>query len=159
MIRSLSVFITILLLNYNFSQTDRLNKMEALSFLEGNWEGTSSSLKQDSVVEMVKAKQTIQYGLDKHILIIDLASENLDLHTIIYYDDKEANYSYNPFYKNGAGSYSAELSTEGQLIVRPNEQKRFIFQVSNGKLQEYGETLENGVWTRYFEDNFVKVTP
>lgn len=159
MIRFLVVFSFILFINYNFSQSDRLSKMEALSFLTGNWEGTSSIIKQDSIVETVEAKQIIHFGLDGHILIIDLASQNLDLHTIIYYNDKEDKYSYNPFYKSGAGNYSAELSKDGKFIVMPNDQKRFVFHVSKGKLQEYGEILENGVWTRYFEDNFNLVTP
>lgn len=156
MIRSYLIVIFILGINSIYAQSNQHDKMQKLKFLIGSWEGTSSSI-NNNISKTVKANQNIKFGLDQHIIIIDLHSETLDLHTIIYFDEMQNKYSYNPFYKNGSGKYSAEL-IDDKLIVMPNDSKKFVFQLkANDGLQEYGEKLEDGEWIRYFEDNFERI--
>jgi len=137
-------------------QNTRQDHMAKLAFMIGDWEGVSTSFKNDSIAKQVSAMEQIQYQVDKHLITIDLQSESLQLHTVIYYDDKDATYYYNSFYKKGAGKYPAEFK-DGMLVVWPSKTKRFVFrQTGKNGFQEYGETLVNGKWTRYFEDNFTK---
>lgn len=138
----------------SFSQTLRQEKMSNLKFLVGEWIGTSMSYKDGKVTNKVSAFEKIEYGLDGNILTIDLNSETLQLHTVIYYDEKDAVYYYNPFYKTGAAKYKAEFK-DNKLIVNPSETKRFVFTLNEeGNFTEYGETLIEGKWVKYFEDIF-----
>lgn len=138
------------------AQTNQQKKMEKLSFMIGNWKGVSTTFKNDTIATKVPAFQIIKYSLDKSIITIDLNSETLQLHTVIYFDTEKNSYTYNSYYKGGAGKYTGEFK-DGKFIVSPNTKKRFVFnKAPNGGFQEYGETLKNGKWTRYFEDNFTK---
>jgi hypothetical protein len=156
--------LTSIILVFVFIPNNKLNAqskpnemMGKLNFMVGDWIGTSTSFKNDTIVKQVPAHQKISYKLDSNIITIDLKSETLQLHTVIYFDKKERKFYYNPFYINGAGKYIAEVK-EGRLIVWPNENTRFIFQLtSKGNFQEYGENLVDGKWIKYFEDNFNKV--
>lgn len=128
--------------------------MQKLDFLIGEWIGISKSYKEGKVTNQVSAFEKIQYGLDKNIITIDLNSESLQLHTVIYYDEKDKTYYYNPFYKTGAAKYKAHF-IDGKLVVTPSKTKRFIFtQDNNGNFIEYGEQLIDGKWQKYFEDIF-----
>ncbi len=138
------------------AQTSQQEHMQKLSFMIGDWVGTSVSYENDTISKQVRASEKIRYRLDKNIITIDLESEALKLHTVIYYDEKEATYYYNTYYKNGAGKYVGEYK-DGKFIVWPTKNKRFIFNLTDqGNFQEYGEKFENGKWTKYFEDNFKK---
>ncbi|MFK8045334.1 MAG: hypothetical protein AB8B72_07560 [Crocinitomicaceae bacterium] len=154
--RLVSVFLLFLTIaNSGFSQSSvKQEKMAQLSFMVGDWVGTSKTIKNDSVVSEVPALQKIKYDLNKHIIIIDLRSETLQLHTIIYFDEKKRKYMYHPFSEGGTGQLPAEL-IDGQLIVYASKDRRYIFSAKdkNG-FQEYGERLVDGKWERYFEDNF-----
>lgn len=155
-IRVYSVLLFIFTTHSFLAQTIQQKKMEKLSFMIGDWVGTSTSYKNGKIVKQVPAFQKISFKVDKNIITIDLNSETLKLHTVIYYDEKEETYFYNPYYKNGNAKYSAELK-DGKFIVSPTNKKRFVFNITeNGNFQEYGETLENGKWIRYFEDNFTQ---
>ena len=137
-------------------QTSRQEKMEQLNFMIGEWVGISTTYQNDTIVKQVPAMEKISYRLDKNIITIDLQSETLKLHTVIYYDDKDEKYYYNSYYKEGTGKYPAEYK-DGKFIVSPNKSKRFIFHLTpKGNFQEYGEKFENGEWIKYFEDNFKK---
>ncbi len=150
-----NLFIILIFLYGNIAclaQTQEQEKMQKLSFMVGDWVGTSTELKNDSIMNKVPAYEKIRYKVEKHIMTIDLYSETLQLHTVIYYDKEEGNYFYQPFYKTGTASYPAELK-KGKLIVKPNNDKRFIFSLTpEGKLMEYGEKRINDEWNRYFED-------
>lgn len=138
-------------------QASRQEKMEQLSFMVGDWVGTSTTYKNDTVATKIPAFEKISYKLDQHIITIDLHSELLQLHTIIYYDEKEKTYYYHPYYKKGRGAYKAEY-TDGKFIVWPSETKRFVFKLTpEGNFQEYGEILDKGRWVTYFEDIFKKI--
>ena len=144
----------LLLANAVFGQNEKQQKMELLNFMVGEWIGTSKVYESGVVSKQGSAYQKISYDLDKNILVIELNTELLQLHTIIYYDEKDNTYYYYPFSKRGVSRYPAEYKN-GQLIVRSNETNRFIFgRTSDGGFREYGERLIDGKWTKYFEDTF-----
>ena len=137
-----------------FGQSEKETKMKDLSFMIGDWVGTSTTYDGGDVKEQVPAFQKISYDLDSNIIVIELHSELLQLHTIIYYDEASRRYSYNPYSKSGFRSLPADL-IEGKLVVEASETKRFIFGRTEKGFREYGEKLIDGNWEKYFEDNFV----
>ena len=136
------------------AQSEKELKMKNLSFMVGDWVGTSTTYDKGEIKAQVPAYQKISYDLDSNIIVIELHSELLQLHTIIYYDEKEDNFSYNPYSKSGVRQLPAEL-IDGTLIVNASETKRFIFSRTATGFREYGEQLIEGKWEKYFEDNFV----
>lgn len=135
-------------------QTEKELKMKALSFMIGDWVGTSTTYEKGKVKDEVPAFQKISYDLDSTIIVIELHSELLQLHTIIYYDENTEQYSYNPYSKSGVRQLPAEL-IDGKLVVHASDSKRFIFSSTETGFREYGEKLKNGKWEKYFEDIFV----
>lgn len=128
--------------------------MEQLSFMVGEWIGTSKVYEDGKVSQQGSAYEKISYDLDKNILVIELNTEMLQLHTIIYYDEKDSTYYYYPFSKRGVGRYPAKYK-DGQLVVSPSDTKRFIFsRTADGGFREHGEQLVDGEWVKYFEDTF-----
>ena len=133
------------------AQSGSAEKMAQLSFMVGDWEGPSKSYKDKDTIQVI-AHEIVSYKVDKHLITLDLDSKALKLHTVIYYDEKEASYFYCPYYKKGAGKYKGSFK-EGQFLVNFNENRRLIFQRSpEGYFHEYGEELKNGEWVKYFED-------
>ncbi len=140
--------------NLAFSQNLKQEKMELLDFMVGEWVGTTKAYENGEVSRKGSAYQKITYDLDKSILVIELNTELLQLHTIVYYDSEDNQYYYYPFSKRGVSRYPAEYKVE-QLIVWSSEKNRFIFsRTEEGGFREYGEQLVNGKWVKYFEDNF-----
>jgi hypothetical protein len=136
------------------AQTEKQQKMQALNFMVGEWVGTSRLYENGELTSEVPAFQNIEYDVDGHVLVIQLNSETLQLHTIIYYDENDGTYYYHPFSKRGMTRAPATLEN-GRLIVRPNQTTRYIFsQTENGGFKEYGEKLIDGQWIKYFEDTF-----
>ena len=128
--------------------------MEQLNFMVGEWVGTSKVYENGIVAKQGSAYEKISYDLDKSILVIELNTEFLQLHTIIYYDEKDQKYYYSRFSKDGAARYPAQYK-DGQLIVWRDDNTRFFFiGTPEGGFQEYGEQLINGEWTKIFEDTF-----
>lgn len=135
-------------------QTTQQKQMQKLNRFVGDWVGISTVFKDNEVSRQIPAYEKISLKVDAHILTIDLYSENLKLHTVIYYDEETKSYVYNPFYKDGTATYPAKM-VDAKLIVSPSETKRFIFEITDeGKFREYGETYKNGEWRLYFEDVF-----
>lgn len=150
----LFVVFFLLLQSSAFGQTAKQEKMEQLSFMIGEWIGTSTVYENGVATKEGSAYEKITYDLDKSILVIELNTVFLQLHTIIYFDEKDQTYYYYPFSKRGVNRYPAEFN-DGKLTVRPNEENRFIFtRTAEGGFREYGEKLINGQWTKSFEDNF-----
>lgn len=153
----LQFYFLTLLLSFNtlvMGQHLSQEKMKQLDFMVGNWVGTSTTFKNGIAEKQVPAFQQIKYAVNKNIITIDLHSETLQLHTVIYYDEQEKKYFYNPFYEKGAGKFVAEY-IDGKLIVTRDKTTRFIFgRTADDEFQEYGEKLVNGKWIKYFEDNF-----
>jgi len=148
-------FLALILLSSSVAgQNLKREKMEQLNFMIGEWVGTSRGYENGVVTREGPAYENIKYDLDRSILVIELNTESLQLHTIIYYDENDEIYYYYPFSKNGASKYPAEFK-EGQLIVRSNDKTRYIFRrTPEGGFQEYGERLIDGKWIKYFEDTF-----
>lgn len=139
---------------YTTLAQEKEEKMKALDFMIGDWLGLSTRIDKGRVISSEPAFQKITYKVDKHIISIDLHSESLQLHTVIYYDEESQTYYYNPFYKNGSAKYKASYD-DGKFEVKVSDKKRFIFKLTaESQLQEYGEIFQNGKWVRYFEDNF-----
>ncbi|NQX92757.1 MAG: hypothetical protein HRT74_11660 [Flavobacteriales bacterium] len=136
------------------AQDSKQEKMAQLSYLIGEWVGTTTSYENGEITKQGPAFESIQYDLDSSILVIQLNTEFLQLHTIIYYSEKDQTYYYQPFSKNGTGTYPASFK-DGMLIVQPTDSKRYIFtSTAEGGFKEYGEELIDGVWVKYFEDVF-----
>ena len=148
-------FVLLLFLgNSGFAQDLKQEKMEQLSFLIGEWVGISKIYKNGVVTKEGPAYEKISYDLDKSILVIELNTEFLQLHTIVLYDEEDHTYYYYRFSKEGAARYDAEFNN-GQLIVWKDEKTRFFFGKSpEGGFQEYGEQFINGEWMKIFEDTF-----
>jgi len=149
-------YFTVLFFLYNsaFAQNVMQEKMEQLNFMIGEWVGTTKVYENGIVARQGSAYENISYDLDKSILVIELNTDFLQLHTIIYYDEKDQKYYYHRFSKKGAARYPGEYK-DGQLIVWRDEKTRFFFgRTPEGGFQEYGEELINGKWTKIFEDTF-----
>ena len=151
-------FLTILFtITIASGQTVQQQQMKKLDFLIGDWVGVSVMYEDGTIAKQVPAYEKISYALDKSIITIDLKSESLQLHTVIYYDETDKTYYYNSYYKTGAGRYKAAL-LENKFVVTASPTKRFIFhRTPEGNFQEYGEKLINDEWVKYFEDNFTRV--
>lgn len=145
--------LTVSAIGQNTSQ----EKMKDLGYMIGDWVGTSSTYRNGTIDKEVPAFQKISYDLDSTIIVIELHSELLQLHTIIRYDDKDHTYYYYPFSKKGINKSPAEYKG-GQLIVWSSESNRYIFRrTGRNSFQEYGEKLINNKWVKYFEDNFKNI--
>jgi hypothetical protein len=137
-----------------FGQSVKQEKMEQLSYMIGEWVGTSTLYEDGKITKQVPAFERISYDLNQSIIVIELHSETLKLHTIIYYDEEENAYSYNAFSENGGRQNKAQF-IDGRLVVQPNEERRYIFeQFGENGFREYGEILVGGQWVKYFEDIF-----
>lgn len=128
--------------------------MERLSFLVGEWVGTSTIYENGIITRQGSAYEKISYDLNKSILVIELNTEFLQLRTVVNYDEKDEKYYYHRFSKEGFARYPAEYK-DGKLIVWKGEKTRFFFgRTSEGNFLEYGEQMINGQWTKTFEDTF-----
>ncbi len=142
------------LFSSGYGQSIKQEKMEQLAYMVGEWVGISTVYENGTISKQVPAYEKISYDLDKTILVIQLNSELLQLHTIIQYDEKDSTYYYHPFSKKGARKLPAEFK-DGRLIVWSTDTNRFIFsKTSNEGFREYGERLIDGKWVKYFEDVF-----
>lgn len=149
------LFCLLLLSNVLVAQSPKQEKMEQLHFLVGEWVGTSKIYENRVLTKEGAAYEHISYDLENNILVIELNTEFLQLHTVILYDEKDQKYYYHRFSKDGAAVYPAEFK-EGQLIVWRDENTRFFFgSTPEGGFREYGEQLVNGKWVKTFEDNFI----
>lgn len=148
------LFVLLLFSSIIGAQTTMQEKMEDLAFMIGNWVGTSTTIENGKVSKQVPAYQSITYDVNKSIIVIELESETLKLHTIIQYDEKDKIYYYYPFSERGTGKLPAEYS-KGKLIVNANKNKRYTFErTGENSFREYGEKLIEGNWVKYFEDTF-----
>jgi hypothetical protein len=137
------------------AQPEAKERMAELSFLTGEWVGTSTLYENGEITSQVPAFERISYDLDSSILVIELNSETLKLHTIVRWDDAEGTYHYQAFSERGTGILPAEL-VDGKMVVNASATKRYLFErTADGGFREYGEKLVDGKWVMYFEDRFV----
>ncbi len=136
------------------AQNQEREKMEQLSFLVGEWIGTSKIYSNGIISKEGAAYEKIYFDLDRSVLVIELNSEFLQLRTIVTYDQIDQKYYYHRFSKEGFARYPA-IFKDGKFIVLRDKNTRFFFtKTSDGNFQEYGEKLIDGEWTRSFEDTF-----
>ena len=136
------------------AQNTEIEKMEQLSFLVGEWIGTSKIYENGVVVKEGAAYEKISFDLNNTILVIALNTEFLQLRTIVTYDQTDQKYYYHRFSKDGFARYPAEY-IDGKLVVLRDEKTRFFFtKTVDGNFQEYGEQLIDGKWIKSFEDTF-----
>jgi len=141
-------------LNFSFAQNTSTKPMEKLNFMIGHWVGTSNTYENHEIIKSIPAYEEVQFLLDGEILTLDLHSESLTLHTVIYYDDENEYYSYNPYSKSGARSCKGEF-INGKLLVWLSDERRVWFEsLKPGQFQETGEKLIDGNWQLYFQDVF-----
>jgi hypothetical protein len=139
------------------AQNTEKDKMEQLSFLVGEWIGTSKIYENGTVIKQGAAYEKISFDLNKSILVIELNSEFLQLRTIVNYDKTDQKYYYHRFSKEGFAKYPAVFK-DGKLVVLKNKKTKFSFtKTPDGNFQEYGEQLIDGKWIRSFEDDFQNV--
>lgn len=139
----------------SLAQSEAKERMAELSFLTGEWVGTSTLYEDGEITSQVPAFERIAYDLDSSILVIELNSETLKLHTIVRWDDAEGTYHYQAFSERGTGILPAEL-VDGAMVVNASATKRYIFErTADGGFREYGEKLIDGKWVIYFDDRFV----
>jgi len=128
--------------------------MEQLSFLVGEWVGTTKVIENGVVSKQGTAYEKISYDLDQNILVIELNTEFLQLRTIVTYKEEDQKYYYHRFSKDGAAVYPADFK-DGQLVVWRDKNTRFFFgSTPDGGFREYGERLVDGEWVLFFEDTF-----
>ncbi|WP_442265689.1 hypothetical protein ACSIGC_15525 [Tenacibaculum sp. ZS6-P6] len=142
-------FCVIFVVNAQESEKQALQK---LSFLIGDWQGTSISYGKDGV-KKVSVTENVSYLMDGNLIQLNVKSPWIALHTIVSYNLKDKNYYYYPFTKNGnKQGYKGEV-VDGNFMVYFNESRRLIFtKTEKGEFHEFGERLVNGVWEKYFED-------
>ncbi|RCS26770.1 RidA family protein [Polaribacter sp. WD7] len=147
----LSTALLLLISNYVLAQETEKKELAKLSFLMGNWSGISSSFTVKDTTQ-VKVRESVNYIMDGNILTLDVVSANIQIHTLITYSIKDKCYYYQPYTKTGGGKYKGKLQ-DNKFIVYFNEKNRLIFEKTvNGEFHEYGESLVNEKWKKYFED-------
>ena len=145
------ILLFVFIVNLANAQSIKKEKMEKLAFMVGKWVGTSKSFSENNT-KQIPAYEEINYKLNNTLITLDLMSEALKLHTLIYYDEDDQTYYYCPFSERGTGKYRGEYK-DNKFMVWFNESRRLIFQLtSDGYFQEYGESLKEGKWEKYFED-------
>jgi len=140
-----------------YSSAQEKEALAKLSFMTGDWKGVSTSFNGDTKKE-VEVTEKAYYIMDGDLLILDVKSPNIELHTVISYSVKEKTYYYHPFSKKGRSSAKG-IYKNNMFIVNFSSTKRLIFKRNkSGAFQEYGENLVNGKWEKYFEDILYSTT-
>jgi len=150
--KSILLFILLLsIFNPILAQEREKKELTKLSFLMGNWSGVSSTYTSKDTTQ-VKVKERVNYIMNGNILTLDVVSKKIEIHTVITYSVKDSCYYYQPYTKTGGGKYKGKLEN-GKFIVHFNSKSRLIFEkTKNGEFHEYGESLVDGKWKKYFED-------
>ena len=85
----ISFIVLVCICTTSYSQSVAQEKMSQLDFLIGEWIGTSKVFDDGKVVKQGAAYESISYDLGKSIVVIELNTEFLQLHTIINYDEED----------------------------------------------------------------------
>ncbi len=151
--RSIKIFTGLLFLVLSiYGQQTEKEALKELSFLIGDWKGTSTSYSKKGV-KKVSVTENVSYLLDGDLIQLNVKSEWIALHTIISYNVKDKKYYYYPFTKKGnKQGYKGEM-VDGKFMVYFDESTRLTFtKTTKGEFHEFGERLVDGNWEKYFED-------
>ena len=136
--------------NMLYGQENEKEALAKLSFMMGNWEGTSTVY--GDTTKRVSVSEKVHYMLDGNLLVLEVNSSLIQLHTVISYSLKDGAYYYHPFSKRGGGTYKGEVKDQ-KFIVTFGEERRLVFErTDKGAFHEYGEKLVDNQWEKYFED-------
>lgn len=151
LILSLVTFLVLIPTSTN-AQKEEKEALSKLSFMTGDWKGTSISYSENGK-KQVEVTEKVRYIMDGNLLVLDVKSSWIALHTIVSYNSKEKKYYYYPFSKKGNKKGYKGTYENGNFIVYFNESRRLTFTKTNkGEFHEYGEQLKEGKWEKYFED-------
>lgn len=146
------IFISFFLISALISAQEEKEALQKLSFMIGNWQGTSTSF-SNNTQKSVTVTENVRYILDGNLITLDVKSPWIELHTVISFNKKEQSYYYHPFSKTGVKTGYKGSYKDGVFTVYFNAERRLTFtQTTIGEFQEYGEELTNGKWVKYFED-------
>lgn len=147
---TLLVFLSFMSNDLLAQMTER-QQLAKLSFLMGDWSGTSTVYNKDDTIQH-KVQESVKYILGGDAITIDVASSAINLHTLITYSLKDECYYYEPFDRTGASKHKGFL-VDNKFRVSFNPTNRLTFEKTlNGEFHEYGEALVDGKWIKYFED-------
>lgn len=152
------LFICICLVPRNSSaQTTEKEALAKLSFMIGNWKGTSTIY--SDTTKRVPVTENVRYLIDGNLIVLDVKSSLIELHTVIRYDAKEQTYYYQPFSKSrGKSSYKGSIVNDDFIVYFSKERRLIFTTTAKGEFHEYGEKLVDGKWVKYFEDILQKST-
>ncbi|TCP28579.1 hypothetical protein EV195_101759 [Tenacibaculum skagerrakense] len=126
--------------------------LDKLSFMIGNWKGTSFSFSEKET-KTTEVTEDVTYKMNGSLLVLDVKSSWIELHTIITYNSKEQCYYYHPFSKAGLRDKYKGNFEDNVFRVYFTKERRITFTLTKeGYFHEYGENLKNGSWEKYFED-------
>ncbi len=147
-----SLFTFLILVSASLNAQEEKEALSKLSFMTGNWKGVSISYGKNGK-QKVDVTEDVHYIMDGDLLILNVKSPWIALHTIVSYNVKEKTYYYSPFSKKGNKKGYKGTYEDGKFKVYFNENRRLTFtKTTQGEFHEYGEKLQDGKWEKYFED-------
>lgn len=132
-------------------------EIEKLSFLVGHWAGRGQTFAKDGTKSTYHDDEQVWFDVQNSLLIIQAnGSKNgnhyYGIHTVIYYDVEAEHYWYNPFTARGSRPYRCNLEQQLFRCYSLDQKNRLSFlRLPGGEWNEYGETLEDGIWRKTFE--------
>lgn len=138
-------------------------KMEALSFLVGNWKGSGWMIIPDQQRHTFEQSEKVEMRLSGTHLMIEGKgiSNGKVIHNalaIISPKEEGGQFSFTSFLQSGSnGTFKAELK-ERVLYWYPTEQVRYAIQINeSGQWHEIGEYNMGTDWFQFFEMTLEKV--
>lgn len=133
------------------AQTTEKEALSKLSFMIGDWVGTSTSYDQDGSSESISVKEKVAYQLSGNLINLIVSSEALELQTVVRYSVEDGKYYYHPFTKNSTGEFEGFMDDE-KFVVKFNDTYRLTFEKTDSGFREYGMKLKDGEWVKNFQD-------
>ncbi|MBO1255478.1 hypothetical protein J3L16_07245 [Alteromonas sp. 5E99-2] len=139
------------------AETVQQSAMKKLSFLVGSWAGDGQSFDDKGGASSYYDTEDVWFDVQESVLIIQAKGfrnneQFYGIHTVIYYDEENKHYWYNPYTAKGARPFSCTLSEQVFACLTESETFRLTFQrTKNGLWNEFGERLVDGTWHKTFE--------
>lgn len=133
------------------AQTTEKEALSKLSFMIGDWVGTSISYEKDGSSESISVREKIAYQLSGNLINLLVSSNALELQTVVRYSVEDGKYYYHPFTKNSTGEFEGIMEDE-KFVVKINDTYRLTFEKTNTGFREYGTRLKDGKWIKAFQD-------
>ncbi len=148
----LSLILCFLITAFSLQAQTEKEALSKLSFMIGNWKGTSFSFSEKGT-KSTEVTEDIDYKMNGCLVILDVKSPWIELHTIISYSVKDQCYYYHPFSKKGLRDKYKSNFEDNVFRVYFSKERRLTFTLTKeGYFHEFGENLKDGKWKKYFED-------